>query len=38
MLSYKYKIITFQLFNTCYPENLARNLASFFNKIMIDLL
>ena len=27
---YKDKIITFPLFNTCYPQNLARNLASFF--------
>jgi len=28
-VSYKDKIITFPLFNTCYPPNLARNLASF---------
>jgi FMN-dependent NADH-azoreductase len=34
MVSYKDKIITFPLFNTCYPQNLAR----FFDKIMIDLL
>jgi hypothetical protein len=37
MASYKDKIITFPLFNTCYPQNLARNLASFFTKYMIDL-
>jgi len=29
MVSYKDKIITFPLFNTCYPQNLARNLARF---------
>jgi hypothetical protein len=28
-VSYKDKIITFPLFNTCYPQNLARNLARF---------
>jgi hypothetical protein len=38
MVSYKDKIITFPLFNTCYPRNPARNLASFFDKIMFDLL
>jgi len=27
ILSYKDKIVTFPLFNTCYPKNLARNLA-----------
>jgi hypothetical protein len=26
-VSYKDKIIAFPLFNTCYPQNLARNLA-----------
>jgi len=31
MLSYKDKIITFPLFNSCYPQNLARNLARFVN-------
>ena len=30
MVSCKDKIIIFPLFNTCYPQNLARNLASFF--------
>ena len=29
MMSYKDKIITFPLFNTCYPQNLVRNLARF---------
>jgi len=29
MVSYKDKIVTFPLFNTCYPQNLARNLARF---------
>jgi hypothetical protein len=29
MVSYKDKIITFPLFNTCYPQNLARNLATY---------
>jgi hypothetical protein len=28
---YKDKIITFPLFNICYPQNLARNLARFWN-------
>ena len=32
---YKDKIITFPLFNTCYPKNPARDLASFFIRIMI---
>jgi len=36
MIDYKDKIIIFPLFNTCYPQNLARNLASFFDKIMFD--
>jgi len=27
MVSYKDKIVIIPLFNTCYPENLARNLA-----------
>jgi len=30
MVSYKDKIITFPLFNTCFPQYLARNLASIF--------
>jgi hypothetical protein len=30
MVTYKDKIVTFPLFNTCYPQNLARNLAIFF--------
>ncbi len=38
MVSYKDKIVIFPLFNTCYPENLARNLARFFNKIIVVLL
>jgi predicted RNA binding protein YcfA (HicA-like mRNA interferase family) len=29
MMSYKDRIIAFPLFNTCYPQNLARNLARF---------
>jgi hypothetical protein len=37
MVSYKDKIITFPLFNTCYPQNLARNLARLFNLTGIDL-
>ena len=37
MVSYKDKIITFPLFNTCYPKNPARNLARFFAKAIIDL-
>ena len=36
MVSYKDKIIIFPLFNTCYPQNLARNLASFFKQTIID--
>jgi hypothetical protein len=36
MAKYKDKIITFPLFNTCYPQNLVRYLARSFNK-MIDL-
>jgi hypothetical protein len=32
MVSCKDKIVIFALFNTCYPQNLARNLASFFGK------
>jgi hypothetical protein len=31
MGSYKDKIITFPLFNTCYPQNLAGNLAKILN-------
>jgi len=31
MVNYKDKIITFPLFNTCYPQNLAGNLARFIN-------
>ena len=34
---YKDKFVIFPLFN-CYPQNLARNLARFFEKIMIDFL
>ena len=30
-VSYKDKIITFPLFNTCYPKNLSRNLARFWS-------
>jgi len=37
MVSYKDKIVTFLLFNTCYPQNLARNPARFFAKRPIDL-
>jgi hypothetical protein len=37
-MSYNIKNITFPLFNTCYPQNLARNLARFFDKIMIYFL
>ena len=37
MVSYKDKIITFPLFNTCYPKNPARNPARFFAKTLIDL-
>jgi predicted RNA binding protein YcfA (HicA-like mRNA interferase family) len=29
MMNYKDRIIAFPLFNTCYPQNLARNLARF---------
>jgi len=29
MVNNKDNIITFPLFNTCYPQNLARNLARF---------
>jgi hypothetical protein len=36
MLSYKDKIITFPLFNTCYPQNLARNLARFSQVIYMN--
>jgi len=35
MVSCKDKIITFPLFNTCYPQNLARNLARFFFRIEV---
>jgi hypothetical protein len=28
-VNYKDKIVIFPLFNTCYPQNLARDLASF---------
>jgi hypothetical protein len=37
MVSYKDKIITIPLFNTCYPQNLAKNLARFFDRIMLTL-
>jgi hypothetical protein len=41
MVSYKDKIITFPLFNTCYLQNLARNLArryNLFRQIWIRIL
>ena len=38
MVSYKDKIIAFPLFNTCYPQNLGRNLAGFSETIAIDSL
>ena len=35
---YKDKIITFPLFNTCYPQNLARNLARNCNQCRINIV
>jgi hypothetical protein len=35
---YKDKIISFPLFNTCYPQNLARNLARFLTSGTLILI
>ena len=36
MVSCKDKIVIFPLFNTCYPQNLARNLARFFQVVIAE--